>query len=343
MTYKKFIFGLVIGSVAITTLFCSCEKKEFDNNKDLEAANSELVLKNGALSFQTTDAFFETSEKLGTLSDEERQNWENSIGFVSLRTELINIFTQIDEAEDENTVKEIVANNSDILEFVDGEVCPIIKSNSYAAIVNRKGIFFVEGVIHKVESGKIAYSEDGNEQTVTNALLGELKSDRKDVNVIEYINSSQSRGCGSIKTAYVEKNKKKCDFRMRTYTEFCAGCCDNFYYRVMVECSATNYKKKFGFWKKYKTNCTMKEMAYTIKAPIVTGYNGKHSVFHYENIYQTGGTIKSIKCKTAKAWGPIGDKVQNIGINAPYFIKVKGKATNDGVGGEWADINCGNW
>jgi hypothetical protein len=349
MKHKSLVLSaLFIVVITITTIvFNSCEKNETDLPKNDAISNSEINLKDGALSFETADAFFETSGKLGTMTENERQDWEASIGFVSMNTELINIFLQVEAEEDEATIKQIVTSNSDLVKLVDGEVLPIIESNAYAAITNRKGIFYVEGVIHKVEGGKIASSEDGNEQTVTDALHSNLKSSNTGVNVIEYYNPStlKSSGCGTRMSAYKQHNKRKCDFEMKTYKYYCSGCCGIYYYQVKAESIIRNYKKNtWGKWKSYNTSCTMKDRGYTISVPEVTGYNGQHSTFYYHNVTHTFGTTNSsYDCATMTIWSYVGDRVQNIGINTPSFSRVKGKATNRGIGDRWAIINCGSW
>lgn len=348
MKYKSLIFSTLFLAVVTSTaiLFNSCEKSEAELPKNNAISNTEISLKDDALSFQTADAFFETSGKLGEMTEKERQDWEASISFVSMRTELISIFQQVEAAENEAAIEQIVSSNSDLVKLVDGEVYPIIESNSYAAITNRKGIFFVEGVIHKVEGGKIASSEDGNEQTVTNALHGNLKSSNPDVNVIEYISNStlKSGGCGTRMSAYKEHDGRKCDFEMKTYKYYCTGCCGIYYYQVKAESKITNYKKSWGKWRTYNTACTMKDRGYTISVPKVTGYNGQHSTFYYHDVTHTFGTDNSsYDCATMTRWSYVGDRVQNIGINTPSFNRVKGKATNRGIGDRWAVINCGSW
>lgn len=348
MKYKSLIFSTLFLAVVTTTaiLFNSCEKSEAELPKNNATSNAEISLKDDALSFQTAEAFFETSGKLGAMSEKERQDWEAGIGFVSMRTELINIFQQVEAAEDEAAINQIVSTNSDLVKLVEGEVFPIIESNAYAAITNRKGIFFVEGVIHKVEGGKIASSEDGNEQTVTNALHSNLKSSNAGVNVIEYISNStlKSSGCGTRMSAYKEHDKRKCDFEMKTYIYPCWGCCGNYYFQVKAECIINNYKWSWGKWRPYNTSCTMKDRGYTISVPKVTGYNGQHSTFYYQNVTQYPGTENSsYDCATMTRWSYVGDRVQNIGINTPSFSRVKGKASNRGIGDRWAVINCGAW
>ncbi len=344
MNGKKFF---LVQMILVLVFFSSCEKKSINDTNNALFPDSEIILKNGALNFQTVDAFFEMDAKLGAMTDQERKAWENRMGFVSMNTELSNVFEQIDAAEDEVAIEQIVSSNSDIVEFINGEVCPIIKSSSYAAVANRKGVFFVNGVIHKVEGGKIASSEDGSEQTVIKALKSDLQSISKGVNVFQYISDSPLKGggCGTRKSAYYNTSKRKCDFEMKTYKYYCMGCCDNYYYQVKVESKITNYKKNwFGHWMKYNTSCSMEDQECTISAPKVVGYNGQHSIFYYQDVTRVFADQKSnYDCSTMTRWTYVGDRVQNVGIKTPKFSRVKGRASNRGIGNNWAEIDCGVW
>lgn len=350
MKNKSLIIStLFLVVIAFTTLvFNSCEKNETVLPKDNAISNTEIQLKDGALSFSSVNAFFETTGKLGAMTEKERNDWEKSLGFTSMRAELNSIFNAITETEDESVINDIVSLNSDIVKIQNEEIIPIIESQAYAAISNRSGIFFVEGVIHKVDGGRIASSEDGDVASVTNALTGSLKSSQTGVRVVDFIGSSstlKSGGCGTEMTAYTQTSDRKCDFKMKTYKYYCTGCCGNYYYQVKSESTITNYKKNWlGKWKTYNTACEMKNRGYTISVPIVTGFNGTSSVFYYSNVTHTfSHDYSSYDCATMTRWSYVGDQVQNSNINTPSFSRVKGQASNRGVGDKWAVINCGAW
>jgi hypothetical protein len=342
------IFTFVCVSIA-AIIITSCEKI----NNTLKTTGSELIptdgisIKDGALSFETAELFFKTSEKLGAMSRSERDKWEQSIGFTSMRKELNAIFDEITKCENENEVAEIVSKNSDLVVMQGDDVVPIIESNAYSAISNREGIFYVEGVIHKVVANKIISSDDGSIETL-NKALSNLKSAPKGVRIVEYLNKSdlKSGECGTSKTAFVQTSDRKCDFELKTYKYYCTGCCGNYYYRVKMEKIIRNYRKNiWGNWKSYNTICNYKEVAYTIVAPIVTGFNGTRSIFYYSPIYQYFSYgVSDDEYAEFTWWNFVGDQVQNSDINTPAFDRVKGKASNRGVGDKsWAEIWCGAW
>lgn len=155
MKIKSLVFSTLFFVAATSTaiLFNACEKSEAELPKDDAVGNTVISLKDDALCFQTAEDFFDTSEKLGAMTRGERDAWEESLGFKSMRAELNSVFDAIAETDDEAMVNEIVSLNSDIVKVQDGEIVPIIESSAYAAISNRSGIFYVEGVVHKVEEG----------------------------------------------------------------------------------------------------------------------------------------------------------------------------------------------
>lgn len=331
----------------ITLIISSCEKDSTTKPVDSKQISTEgISIKEGALSFETAAIFFKSTEMLGSLTREERDKWESGIGFTSMRKKLNTIFDEISKCENENEISEIISNNSDLVVMKGDEVIPIIESGAYSAICNREGIFYVEGVVHKVVANQIISSEDGNIETINNALSN-LKSAKEGVKVVEYISNSylKSGECGVSRTAWVNTSDRKCDFELKTYKYYCTGCCGNYYYQIKMEKIIRNYKKNIlGNWKSYNTVCNYKDVAYTIVAPVVTGFNGASSIFYYSPVSHYFSAVESDgEYATCTWWNFVGDQVQNSNINTPAFDRVKGKASNRGVGDRWAEILCGSW
>ncbi len=328
----------------------SCNKEEPVSLEDVYLTD-DVELMNGALNFVSPDAFFSISEKLGSMSDEDRDVWEDKLGFISLRTELNNLYEELEEIEDAQVENNLLLLNSDILKIEEGNIIPVIESAAYASIVNRLGVFYVDGIIHKVDGGRIASSEDGSYATVSAALSSSsLKANQLGVQVVDYIipndNSSlKSSNCGTSKTAWYNSSDRKCDYIVKAIKYYCKGCCGNYYYQVKVENNVTNYKKTIlKRWKKYNTITKIENVAFTISVPIVTGYNGKNSLFYYSDRTYNFASQTSKEVATYTLWALVGDKVENSDINTPVFNRVKGKATNRGLGyNKYAEINCGAW
>ncbi|HOK51469.1 MAG TPA: hypothetical protein PLD12_07230 [Bacteroidales bacterium] len=285
------------------------------------------------------------------MTDTERDSWEESIGFVSLRKELKEVYRELSQCDNKTTEDQILSKNSDIIVLQNNTIMPRIASNAYASVCNRNGIFYVEGVLHKVVDDQIYISEDGQPETIEKAIVdGKIPDGVKKLQYIKNTHSLLKSGeCGSIKTAYAQSSDRKCDFEIKTYEYACGGCCGNFFREVRVELVIRNYKKNiWGNWKGYQTKCYYDNVAYTVIAPIVTGFNGESSIFYYKAITQNIGYGESNgDWETYSKWWKVGDGVQNVDIYDPKFDRVKGKASNRGLldpnNPQWAEINCGIW
>jgi hypothetical protein len=302
-----------------------------------------LTVKNGALNFESADAFFKTVKLLNQMSESELDNWEDKIGFTSTRRKLINIFNQIDQCQNDAEVSKILAENKDYVKREEDRILPIMESSLYASITNTDGLFYVGGTAHKVVGNKIYIAKDL--QAINNTLLNNGKNN--EVTIVDYFIQSKlkSGNCGSRQSGWKETSDRKCDMELKTLRITCNDCCGNFFYNYCVELHIYNYKKNiWGNWKGYQSTCFYKDIAFTVSVPVVTGFNGKSSIYYFTPKTYTinYGESSSQWQHYAKSW-EIGDKVQNSEIPHPTFIRVRGKAKNAGMNDVWAEVNCGSW
>lgn len=352
--------------LGLFALLVSCKKNEVSVNqveKDV-VSNEGIQLRNGALVFNDPDAFFDVIEKLGTKTKKERDEWEKSIGFVSLRAELNQVFEKLDSAKDETEYNNIIANNSDFVVVENGMVKPIIYSNTYAMVLNKEGIFYIGETIHKVYSNKLAFLENGTPEEVDAILNGsEDKSNIREsddervpgyeeIDIPDYDDGGGSGGgsgssyqrCGSRHSAYIEHNRRKCDFEVKVRELPCNACCGERFTRYVIEMVASNYKKNlWGNWKSYYTNTYIEDVKCVVNAPKVTGYDGLRSIFHYENVTKIIPPFESPNdvSRVFLSYN-LGDRVQNIYLKPVTFESLYAKGKNRGVGLRWAIINCRN-
>lgn len=344
---------IIVISIISFNFIISCTKEKDSNakNNHFKIDNSRFAVINGVLHFKDAKSFFEISNQLGTMTEKERDRWEKSIGFVSLRRELNKVFSNLSQCDDQAIEAQILVENSDIIGIKENEIVPRVASNAYAAICNRDGIFYVEGIVHKVVDDHIFISEDGEIASIEKAIAeGKIQ---EGISKIQYFKDAhvllKSGECGTNKTAFAQSSDRKCDFEIKTYEYICAGCCGNFYDEARVELIIKNYKKNiWGNWKGYQTKCYYDNVAFTVIAPIVTGFNGTSSIFYYKAITVNVGYGESDgDWETYSKWWKVGDQVQNVNIYDPKFDRVKGKASNRGLldpnNPKWAEINCGIW
>jgi len=328
-------------------LFTSCEKENATEPIDSKPVSSEVIsLKSGALSFETADLFFETSEKLESMTREERDNWELSLGFTSMRKELNTIFDQISKCENKDEVDEIISKNSDLIKSEDDIVVPIFKFNAYSAICNREGIYYVEGTIHKVFEDKVVSSDDGKIETL-NKALSNLKSATEGVRVFNIIDNTNLKGTQfTTQSSLVSTKDKRCYFYMRTYLYYCSIGDGNYYNQVRFELELYNWKRIiFNQWTPYKTFCEFKEVVYTVPAAYSISFNDISFYFINKIEYSLPPRHSGQDTEKFIVSIPVGDPVFNVvgaGELNPYLIKVYGKGKNRGVGDRWAEISYTN-
>jgi hypothetical protein len=351
---------LVVSALSFGWVACDTQEvpevRQEEHGAESAAPVIERVDENGVLHFGTSDDFFKSVDVVAAMSPRERDAWEERIGFLSQRRLFDQLARQLEAATTEAEYEALLSAHADIAQVDGEELQPRIPAQGYAAIVNRDGLFYAGGILHKVTSELVISSEDGKVSTI-DAVLASLKPGSEDsaslpkgVRVARYTEeagsanaSSVPYGCTDSRTAYHTGSDRKLDFTMRTFRYYCAGCCGQYYYQVRAEWQMVGYKKNLlGKWVSYNTTYDYRNVAFEISVPRVTGYDGVKSIFDYAPTYlefapgSSGGEYSSW---TVYTW--LGDQVQNTTINEPYFVSVKGQATSRGIGDNWAGICCG--
>ena len=208
----------------LTTAIFSCEKNETDNlvKQDLDEVDiQDVYVKNGVLVFKDWDVAYKTLENLENKDVEFLDEWEQSLGFTSLRS-IYDCFT----IEEEEMVKELEnlynENNSliteelvaekynKLLESYENSIILVeleddikyydmnIYHDIYAPIVNENGIVSVGGEIYRYTNSDI--------RTITNgdwSKLSELLNDKSPF--VEY------RGVNNDNTKSIPDPGEDCD------------------------------------------------------------------------------------------------------------------------------------
>lgn len=317
----------------------------------------------GVIHFDDKDAFFGTLDRVGTMSPAELDAWEDRIGLVSYRREFERVMALAMNAGSEAEADAILAANDDIVEVSEDEANPRIRASGYAAVVNRAGLFYVEGTIHKVLPDVVLSSEDGRLETIEKtmdsmnplsmALLDRMATPAEGVRIVRYEGSRLEHqevvpyGCTDYKSAFYNTSDRKVDFDIWTWPYYCAGCCGDYYYQVKVQARLRGYKKNFwGNWTdNYSTSYEYESLEFQVTAPHgITGNNNSYWVFDYQPYIISssyGASGGDYQTWNFGSWN-VGNQVMNSPINAPYFDKVKGRGKSRGTGaGGWAEICCG--
>jgi len=314
----------------------------------------------GVLHFASHEAFFETITAVGNMSEADLNAWERSLGFVSYRQSFELAMAEVGTATSEAHAEAILKQHEDIVEIDGDDINPRIQALGYSAVVNREGLFYVAGVLHKVLPEVVISTEDGRIETIQQTLndMGELglklvtamSTPSAGVRVVRYAGDSlaplkaSNLGCTDNKTAWWNSSDRKVDFKIWTWKYYCAGCCGNYYHQVRAEAKLWGYKKNWlGNWASYKTAYECQNVEAVILAPDLQGTSTTQFTYVPFTLQQTAWKTSNADYEswTCAAWN-VGDMIENSNINEPYLTKVKGQGKSRGTGtGNWAEICCG--
>ena len=325
-----------------------------DHPPVLHAIEAEMD-ETGALHFPSSEAFFAALDTLNAMSPKQIDAWEDSLGFVSARRLFDKVMDAAGRAETEEEADAILLSHPETVRVEGDLALPVIGAPGYAAVVGPEGVFFVADTVHKVLS-EVIVSAEGGQRAALDEALAQLEASEPiedmveladGVRAVRYDMTDQPKGrtggCMASRNAFYNTSDRKVDFTIRTYRYYCAGCCGQYFYSVRVSWTLVGYKKWLGKWKSYKTSYNHRNVGYEIQAPVVTGYNGVSSIFHYGTFAhsfspgESGGDYNSWTVGLQ-----VGNTVQNASIAVPAFDKVKGQGKSRGTGANgWANICCG--
>lgn len=333
--------------------FVGCQKGSLENEvlnevkeKQIEQVKAEVEVIDGVLHFRDIEAFVKITDNLGEMDEKERNNWENNLGFKSLRTSIKEVYDLIELSGEKDKVDQIIKENNDLIYKQDDEIIEIVPSHLYQSVCDKSGVFFVNGIIQKVVNNKIYTSEDGRIETINKVIKS--KSKVENVRSMLYFETNSPFGC-YMAQGTVEKDRRKMYARIKVYQIIIFGQGQQpMYYWVSVQRYSASYKKNwFGHYYSKAAHHHRKEIYYTVcQCPIFQ--DGPGSV-QYGDISETfwndsyGGSVK-----TFSEWKRSGIIVAVVGSNPqipyPYFayLNITGKFDTQGYGGvnSWTTINC---
>jgi hypothetical protein len=354
---------LVLKSIAALTLalgLSACTQESAPSNVSSHESDMmrPTVDEHGDLHFASADAFFGTIDFLSKLSPQELNAWEDEIGFFSARRLFDVTMDQVTKVS-EDEADAILNDHADVIEVSEDEARPRIRAYAYTTVTDRDGIFYVGGVVHKVFPDAVVSSEDGSVETIDATVaslgalgwahLGSMTEPAEGVRIVRHSTgmehlSAVLTGCYDKRTAWYETSDRKVDFEISTYTVTCSQCCGQYYNQDKVTWSFRGYKKNWlKNWVPYETYYWYQNVAFELKVPEVTGYDGVKSIFSYKPYsfsFPYGESYSDYSLFTVTV--DVGNQVQNAPVDAPYFDKVMGQGKSRGTGTNgWANICCG--
>lgn len=143
--------------ISIVLLFASCNQEDLT---EVNSTESKFTVENGILNFKDGASFDETLAMVSKFNDEERANWEKSIGFNSFGAECDNFYNSLDfeNAESIDEIIELDVNNKYLNYYTEkGEVYlePKELSSSERFLCNSDKLYIVENNAFKLLSSEL--------------------------------------------------------------------------------------------------------------------------------------------------------------------------------------------
>lgn len=160
----------------------------------------------GALNFRSIEDYFQLSDSLVLLSESEYRNWETFNHFDSYQTFTDNIIDEIYMAMDDNpsAVTSLLEKNKEYV-FMTGDslVYPVVQSKTYRNVINKDGVFYINGIKNVVDGRYVTLATTDNSRAV---------------HKIAYLNPVSSN-MRSEQIAFKKYGYTKRDQTKRTYAE----------------------------------------------------------------------------------------------------------------------------
>ncbi|MCP3142420.1 hypothetical protein [Pyxidicoccus xibeiensis] len=308
----------------------------------------------GALHFQSAQAFFAAMEAISRMSPEEQVSWEERIGFTSLRRTLTLAERQLESAQTPVEQERLLEAYADVIDASEGTLRPRLSSPGYAGLVNRAGVFYVNGVIHKVTPDMLIISRDGRPETVEKYVASprireQLEAEpelvpEEGVRVARYAGEhgvTAQHHCGYERSGRYQSSDRRLDMYLRSLV-YVSSDGINTYRRAGVELQMSGEKKLLGSWRSYNTTYSYRNVSFQVDVPIVTGSSGGSSLYYLETQllgFADGGS--GGESPSHSIYSILGHIIQNNALPASGFHKVYGQGSSRGTGGSWVTINCG--
>jgi len=327
-SFSSFRKVAAVALVLIGLVFAGCEK-EIQTDTEIQDNNTEKLsfvsVKSGMACFKNEDDYIATINILATMSEEEKDIWENKIGLKTIRRIQNEILDELENISTLEGEKEFVKLNHKFIEYknIDGETYLDVKYNNPIsnAINNEFNMYIICDSIYKRIENFIVCGE------YSTANLELLKSFDNVEDIVQNnfkvysINHNQKSSVEYSDDAMNEACNKKVIFTLG-YEDIYNGTTHytNVYHRIR------GYKYYWGSWHKYKSHLTH------------NGTNGKMNFPYYlppfynlkiDDILNFSFAPGTINAKEVGDWVTLKSSYSTYSHSG--FIDTHGSATNEDV------------
>ena len=301
---------------------------------------SEIEVVDGTLHFKNYGGVNSYLARFSQMTEEEIVDLENSMNFVSFRSEMNRSAEEFDHVITKEEFENWKDQYSDILYMQGDEVTSRIPIFSYEIITNREREYFVGEAFHKVTRDKLIIILDGDKSKLPHALTLNSSSPEQKILINHFpkepiINTRDHEDCNIYHSRIeMEKNNER-----KVYLDVSVGFApiNEFLpiFTTRTEIRVHGRKRRLWGWHRYKTQLAFREVSYQLRdhdgnlhiesnLSGTTNNNDKYDLYVWPDYYGTdfNSTIESPP--------------------APYFESVKGKAISRGVLSlnRWAVLCC---
>ena len=348
----KHISLLVLFAVilACMTTLPSCSD---DDSNDFASSRQDVEVSfsvsNGTLCFPDAESVYSYVDSVVNMPTDERVAFEHQLGFVSLCSRLEDLIDIYDNGES------LLSMYPDYLSIEDSSIV-ITVPKFYSCLANGEGIFYVDGVVHKVSDRSIAYSVDGDESMVARALSGQAV-DESVCRVKSYISPEshlksyydEKESVSSLATVTTTSGKYRIKYTVSVFIGIIRTESDETQ-AYWIEQKIKNEKKHLFDWKDHHCTTYVGRFFYTVAHPYYYDVDKTKLVYNY--------FVAEIAPEDDKKSNQLANYNRSIAISnkfhenldAPKFIRAYGMASNSefkssstSLAKHVVTINYGDW
>lgn len=181
--YKNLIFSCLL----LSFLLSSCNSADLLNDRKNDKTtipeksdNAYYVRDDGSLSFSSLKAYQAVCDSLLQLSPAEFHEWENSIGFKSYRAITNEALEKLKQTTDTKSYNSVLKQYADYIYLShDSLIYPNIECQYYKNIIDKNGIFYIEGIKNIVTKDHISAFKDGKKLS-TYSYISDIPSTKSE-------------------------------------------------------------------------------------------------------------------------------------------------------------------
>ena len=216
--------------VAGLSIFNACQKSELVDPQTIGDAQSQEVIKPDVyvegdyLVFKDYETYFEISDELNKMNEEQFSTWEKQLGFFSANSVLNEVYGKLDEEESETNYQKVKREYDDRLIFtVDRDIMLPFYASAWQRMLNVKGEMKIGRTIYKFYRDREVMIMDGTKKDLED--LDKIIQDTSKVKVF-YPNKNdllKSVTWGTLQSGSPQIDNMKLEYNYQLISLYYAG------------------------------------------------------------------------------------------------------------------------